>query len=63
MGEANALVAADDERIVGCIVPSISTLAGEKIGIVNSLCFRCRWGEYLHLTTPETIGIYGLSSV
>jgi Zn-dependent protease/predicted GNAT family acetyltransferase len=33
--KANALVAVDEERIVGCVIPKVTTLAGEKIGIVD----------------------------
>jgi GNAT superfamily N-acetyltransferase len=33
--KANALVAVDEQRIVGCVVPKIASLAGEKIGIVD----------------------------
>jgi GNAT superfamily N-acetyltransferase/Zn-dependent protease len=34
-GKASALVAVVGERIVGCVVPQIATIAGEKIGIVD----------------------------
>jgi predicted GNAT family acetyltransferase len=34
-GKANALVAVDGERIVGCVIPNVTTLAGEKIGSVD----------------------------
>jgi GNAT superfamily N-acetyltransferase len=36
-GKANALVAVDEERIVGCVVPNVTTLAGEKIGSVDAI--------------------------
>ncbi len=32
--KTEALVAVDEERIVGCVIPSVTTLAGEKIGSV-----------------------------
>jgi Zn-dependent protease/GNAT superfamily N-acetyltransferase len=33
--KADALVAVDEQRIVGCVIPKVATLAGEKIGIVD----------------------------
>jgi GNAT superfamily N-acetyltransferase len=35
--KANALVAIDEERIVGCIIPKVTTIAGEKIGIADGI--------------------------
>ncbi|MFW0860460.1 MAG: GNAT family N-acetyltransferase [Dehalococcoidia bacterium] len=35
IGKAKALVAVDGERIVGCVIAKVTTLAGEKIGIVD----------------------------
>jgi len=34
-GKANALAAVDGEKVVGCVVPRVATIAGEKIGIVD----------------------------
>ena len=36
MGKAN-LVAVDGEKIVGCVTPRITTLIGEKVGIVDAI--------------------------
>ena len=35
VGKANALVAVEGEKIVGCVIPKVTTLASEKIGIVD----------------------------
>ena len=37
IGKANALVAVDKEKIVGCVIPKVTTLAGEKIGSVDGI--------------------------
>jgi len=37
IGKADALVAVDGERIVGCVTPKVTTLAGEKIGSVEAI--------------------------
>ncbi|MCL0079312.1 GNAT family N-acetyltransferase [Dehalococcoidia bacterium] len=34
-GKANALAAVDGERVVGCVVPRVARIAGEKIGMVD----------------------------
>jgi Zn-dependent protease/predicted GNAT family acetyltransferase len=34
-GKANALVAVDGEKVVGCVIPRVAVIVGEKIGIVD----------------------------
>jgi len=35
--KTDALVAVDEKRIVGCVIPRVLTMAGEKIGVVDAV--------------------------